>query len=153
MSTSDPSEHGSAPATSEPDDGVTPSWEVVITADREYFDRIAPRGVEFPSNPVRRVVALTEREMLIGRRSRRRGTNPEVDCGGPPADPAISHRHARLVRDDAGNYAVCDLGSTNGTTINDDPRPIPMNLPISLKSGDRINVGAWTSIVIGVAQR
>jgi hypothetical protein len=132
-------------------DDMAPGWQVVITCDREYFDRTAPPGVKFPSDPCHRVVALTEREMLIGRRSRSRGTKPEIDCTGPPQDPAISHRHAVLVRDEAGNYSVCDLSSTNGTMINDDPKPIPMNMPVPLKDGDRIYLGAWTSIVIGVA--
>ena len=131
---------------------VAPSWQVVITCDREYYDRVAPPGVEFPTGACHRVVALTEREMLIGRRSRSRGTNPAIDCSGPPRDPAISHRHAVLVRDEAGNYSVCDLGSTNGTTVNDDPKPIPMNMPVPLQDGDRIHVGAWTSIVLGVAR-
>jgi hypothetical protein len=131
---------------------VTPSWQVVVTCDREYYDRVAPPGVEFPSAPCHRVVALTEREMLIGRRSRSRGTNPEIDCSGPPQDPAISHRHAVLVRDAVGSYSVCDLGSTNGTTINDDPKPIPMNMTVPLQDGDRIHVGAWTSIVLGLAR-
>jgi hypothetical protein len=132
---------------------VAASWQVVITCDREYYDRVAPSGVEFPSDPCHRVVALTEREMLIGRRSRSRGMNPEIDCSGPPRDPAISHRHALLVRDAQGNYSVCDLGSTNGTTINDDAKRIPMNMPIPLQDGDRIHIGAWTSIVLGIARR
>src|SRR5262249_19763975 len=34
-----------------------PSWEVVISADRAYYDRVAPPGVEFPSDAIRRVVA------------------------------------------------------------------------------------------------
>ena len=129
-------------------EAAAPSWEVVITADRAYYDRTAPAGVEFPSGVVRRVVALTEREILIGRRSRRRGIDPAIDCSGSPEDPAISHRHAMLVRDEAGNYAVCDLGSTNGTTINDDPKPIPRNMPVPLRHGDDVHIGAFTTIAL-----
>jgi hypothetical protein len=53
-----------------------------------------------------------------------------------------------LVRDTAGNYAVCDLASTNGTTINDDPRPIPKNMPVPLRHGDDIHIGAFTTIAL-----
>jgi pSer/pThr/pTyr-binding forkhead associated (FHA) protein len=130
-----------------------PNWEVVISADRAYYERVAPAGVEFPKEAIRRVVALTEREMLIGRRSRSRRTEPAIDCTGPPQDPAISHRHAMLVRDEAGNYAVCDLGSTNGTTINDDPHPIPMNMPVPLRHGDDVHIGAFTTIALRDARR
>jgi hypothetical protein len=130
-----------------------PSWQVVITADRAYYDRLAPSGVEFPTLTVHRVVALTEPEMLIGRRSRSRGTAPEIDCSGPPDDPAISHRHAMFVRDNVGNYEVCDLGSTNGTTINDDPRPIPKNMPVPLRHGDEVHVGAFTTLAVRDATR
>ena len=91
---------------------------------------------------------LTGEQMLIGRRSRSRGTDPAIDCSGPPEDPAISHRHAMLVRDEAGNYAVCDLGSVNGTTINDDPKPIPMNMPVPLRHGDDVHIGAFTTITL-----
>ena len=127
---------------------VPPSWQVVITADRGYYDRMSPAGVVFPQETIERIVALTESEMLIGRRSKSRGTDPEIDCSGPPEDPAISHRHAMLVRDDAGNYGVCDLGSTNGTTINDDPKPIPMNMPVSLRHGDEVHIGAFTTLAL-----
>jgi FHA domain-containing protein len=127
---------------------AAPSWQVVIIADRDYYDRMAPPGVEFPGDPVHRVVALTEPEMLIGRLSRSRATFPEIDCSGPPEDPAISHRHALLVRDAAGNYAVCDLGSTNGTTINNDPKPIPKDVPVPLRDGDDIHVGAFTTLAL-----
>jgi pSer/pThr/pTyr-binding forkhead associated (FHA) protein len=91
--------------------------------------------------------------MLIGRRSRSRGTYPAIDCGGPPEDPAISHRHAMLVRDDTGNYGVCDLGSMNGTTLNDDPKPIPTNMPVPLRHGDEVHVGAFTTLSVRDATR
>jgi pSer/pThr/pTyr-binding forkhead associated (FHA) protein len=134
-------------------EAAPPTWQVVIKADRAHYDRLSPPGVAFPKETVDRVVALTEAEMLIGRRSRSRGTSPQIDCSGPPEDPAISHRHAMLVRDDAGNYGVCDLGSTNGTTINDDPRPIPMNMHVPLRHGDEVHVGAFTTLALRDAAR
>jgi pSer/pThr/pTyr-binding forkhead associated (FHA) protein len=43
---------------------------------------------------------------------------------------------------------VIDVGSTNGTTLNDSPEPLPPNEPTLLADGDRIHVGAWTTILI-----
>jgi hypothetical protein len=132
---------------------ATPSWEVVITADRDYYDRMAPADIAFPTAAVSRVIALTEAEMLIGRRSESRSTDPEIDCSGPPDDPAISHRHALLVRDDAGNYAISDLGSTNGTRVNDDPVPIAAQVVVPLRDGDHVHVGAFTTLGLRASAR
>ena len=41
-----------------------------------------------------------------------------------------------------------DLGSTNGTMVNDDPTPIAPQLAIPLADGDRVRVGAWTTITV-----
>ena len=53
-----------------------------------------------------------------------------------------------LLRQDDGSYAVIDPGSSNGTTLNDDPTPIAPNTLVPLASGDRIHLGAWTTITI-----
>ena len=47
-------------------------------------------------------------ELLLGR---------SRDCDVVLASDAVSRRHARLVFRD-GHWLVCDLGSTNGTTVN-----------------------------------
>jgi pSer/pThr/pTyr-binding forkhead associated (FHA) protein len=56
--------------------------------------------------------------------------------------------HAVLERRDDGTYAVRDSGSTNGTTLNDDPSPISADTGVPLSDGDRIRVGAWTTITV-----
>jgi pSer/pThr/pTyr-binding forkhead associated (FHA) protein len=43
---------------------------------------------------------------------------------------------------------VQDLGSTNGTTINDGADPIDADAPVPLGDGDRIHLGAWTTITL-----
>ncbi|MFD0330538.1 FHA domain-containing protein [Streptacidiphilus monticola] len=43
---------------------------------------------------------------------------------------------------------VIDQDSTNGTTLNGAPDPIPAHTPVALKDGDRIHVGAWTTITV-----
>jgi hypothetical protein len=43
---------------------------------------------------------------------------------------------------------VVDQDSTNGTTINGADEPIQPFVPVPLKSGDRVHVGAWTTITL-----
>jgi predicted component of type VI protein secretion system len=57
----------------------------------------------------------------------------------------------RAPRDD-GAYALRDAGSTNGTTLNDDLRPLARDVTMPLSDGDRIRVGAWTTITVRTRQ-
>ena len=56
--------------------------------------------------------------------------------------------HACLRRQADGAYAVVDLGSANGTWVNDDQRRIDARVPVVLQSGDRIHVGGFTTIIV-----
>lgn len=68
-------------------------------------------------------------------------TRPEVTIGRLPEcevvvdDPGASRQHARIRRTDDG-FVLVDLGSTNGTLVND--VPIQERL---LENGDRITIG------------
>jgi hypothetical protein len=128
--------------------GGEPRWDAVISADRTYFDQVASPGVEFPPHCPDRTFPLAGAQLRIGRRSASRGIHPEIDLSGAPEDSAVSHLHALLVRGADGSYSVVDPGSTNGTTVNDSPDPIAVNTPIPLAEGDRIHVGAWTTITL-----
>ena len=122
-------------------------WSVVVTADRAYYDRIAPVGIDFPAATPDRTFDLTTELVRIGRRSASRGM-PEIDLTDPVEDSAVSHLHGVLRRQADGTYVLVDPGSTNGTTINDDPTPVPHDAPVALADGDRIHLGAWTTITI-----
>jgi hypothetical protein len=124
------------------------AWEALVEADREYFAHIAPEGIEFPSNYQPRTFTLREPEIGIGRHSPARGVRPQIDLSGGHEDPAISRLHAILIRGDDGGYALMDPGSSNGTTLNDDLTPITPNTPVPLADGDRIHLGAWTTMTI-----
>jgi FHA domain-containing protein len=128
-----------------------PALEVVVTANRAYFDRMAAEGLEFPAFCPPRTFALESDEITIGRPSPSRGIQPEIDLSGPPLDPAVSHLQAIIIRDDRGLYSLIDPGSSNGISINDDPMPIPPNEPIQVRPGDRIHVGAWTTLTLRAA--
>ncbi len=129
-------------------------WTVLVTADREYFDAVQQQdgpdvpNITFPNYCPERHFSLSGKEVRIGRMSRSRGMTPEIDLTGPPQDPGVSHLHAVLVARDDGGWAVVDPGSTNGTTVNDDLEPIANDVAVPVRDGDRIHVGAWTTITL-----
>ena len=129
-------------------------WRIVVTADREYHERMRAANpdaepIPFPAFCPERRFALPNRQAVIGRRSRSRGIEPEIDLTGPPEDPAISHAHALLITVPEG-WAVVDLNSANGTYVNDSPDPIEANMPVPVGAGDRIHVGAFTTMTLHV---
>jgi hypothetical protein len=70
---------------------------------------------------------LSKDRVIIGRL-------PESDVTVP--DPGVSRRHAEIRREDGG-YLVADLGSTNGTMVNE-----ARVSERALEDGDRITVGS-----------
>jgi hypothetical protein len=130
------------------------SWIVVVTADRGYFDRVVSTGapdagmLQFPRYCPERRFRLEGREIRIGRRSASRGIEPEIDLTGPPTDPGISHLHAVLLSEPGGGWAVLDPGSSNGTMVNGSD--IAPGERVALQQGDRIYLGAWTVLAIGI---
>jgi hypothetical protein len=132
------------------------AWHAVVSADRAYFDRVVAAGgpdsaaMEFPLYCPERRFVLHDDRISVGRRSRSRGIFPDIDLVGPPEDPGVSASHAMLLRTGA-TWAVVDLDSTNGTTVNDSPRPLPPNSPHPLADGDRVHLGAWTTLTIRLA--
>ncbi len=77
---------------------------------------------------------------------------PEIDLGAPPEDPGVSHLHAVLLAQPDGTWNLVDPGSTNGTTVNGGSEPIPVNVPKPMADGDRIHVGAWTTITLSLQE-
>ncbi len=134
--------------------GAGAGWRAVASADRAYFGRMQALagpdadGVAFPPFCPERRFPLTGKQFLIGRRSRSRGIEPQIDLTGPPEDPGVSHAHAILLAQGAGGWAVVDLDSANGTYLNDSEDPIESNLPVPLSAGDRVHVGAWTTLTL-----
>jgi pSer/pThr/pTyr-binding forkhead associated (FHA) protein len=86
---------------------------------------------------------------LIGRRSKSRNIEPDVDCS---ADGSVSGRQATLGFDGA-RWTITDLGSTNGTFVAHAGAPLPAdpiepNAALELEPSDRILIGAHTRVVI-----
>ncbi|MGH3167429.1 MAG: FHA domain-containing protein [Trebonia sp.] len=81
--------------------------------------------------------------MTIGRRSRSRHIEPDIDLTG---DPGVSRLHAILTTVPGGAWTVTDKETSNGTQVNG--RDIPPNEAVPLRPGDYINLGVWTRITL-----
>jgi hypothetical protein len=129
-------------------------WAVVIGPDREYFMAMMHRsgpeaaGLNLPAYSPEQHMPLTGNQVTIGRRRHSTGESPDIDLSVPPEDPGVSHQHAVLVQQPDGGWAVVDQNSTNGTTLNGGEEPIQPFVPVPLGDGDRVHVGAWTTIRI-----
>lgn len=79
---------------------------------------------------------------LVGRTDPLSNIFPEIDLSRFDPNTKVSRRHARIWRE-GDTFLVEDLGSVNGTVINDIIRLEPRQ-PRSLDSGDRIKLGETT---------
>ena len=127
-------------------------WTAVVRADRAWFEEVRRRDgpdaatLEFPPYAAERRFTLSGPQMAIGRRSRSRGIDPEIDLSSPPLDPGVSTLHALLLPGADGGWTIVDLQSTNGTTVGDGADPIPPNTPVPLPDGTVVKIGAWTTL-------
>ncbi|WP_141724872.1 FHA domain-containing protein, partial [Streptomyces niveus] len=130
------------------------NWTAVVAPDRDYFMAMMQRsgpeatGLNLPAYSPEQHLPMTGNQITIGRRRHSTGESPDVDLSVPPEDPGVSHQHAVLVQQPDGGWAVVDQNSTNGTTLNGAEDPIQPYVPVPLKDGDRVHVGAWTTITI-----
>lgn len=132
---------------------AAPAWTLVATADRDFFAKMqahngpdAPQ-LRFPAVYPPRAFPLDRDQVFIGRRSRSRGIDPDVDLSAAPEDSGVSHAHAAIIATGDG-WALVDVGSANGTYLNGSDDPIPAENPTPLASGDRIHLGAWTTLTL-----
>ncbi|GFH34056.1 FHA domain-containing protein [Streptomyces pacificus] len=129
-------------------------WTAVIAPDRAYFMAMMQRsgpeaaGLSLPAYSPEQRLALSGDQITIGRRRHSTGESPDIDLSVPPEDPGVSHKHAVLVQQPDGSWAVVDQNSTNGTTVNGSEDPIQPYVPVPLRNGDRVHVGAWTTITV-----
>jgi hypothetical protein len=83
---------------------------------------------------------VVEDELIIGRHA--------TGAGRLSEDEEISRQHARISREATGNYAIEDLGSSNGTFVNG----LRIQSPRVLALGDSIETGATTLVVRAIVQ-
>jgi hypothetical protein len=113
------------------------SWAVFI----DFDPTVDPTASPDISRPRPRLTfPLDLPELLIGRAGGK--GHPEI----PVEDEGVSGRHAKIIFTDAGEPTLLELGSTNGTRVND--AVATPGLPVALKSGDQIVLGRWTRMTI-----
>jgi serine/threonine protein kinase len=79
---------------------------------------------------------------LLGRTDPHSNVFPEVDLSRFDPETKVSRRHARIWRE-GETFLVEDLGSVNGTVVNDSVRLAPRQ-PRVLDSGDKLRLGETT---------
>jgi serine/threonine-protein kinase len=128
---------------------VLRAWAAVVSADHDYYDSVQAANEQdaarfsFPEDYSQRRIELAKPEMTIGRRSRSRHIEPDIDLTG---DPGVSRLHAILTTAADGTCTVTDKDTPNGTQVNG--REIPANEAVPLRPGDYINLGVWTRITL-----
>ena len=108
----------------------------LLTLDSSLFH--ISSTLAFPPYSPERTLPLAGERVRIGRQS---SVELELD------DPGVSHLHAVLLAREGG-WLLVDPGSTNGTTLNGSDDELPVNIEVPVTDGDRIHVGAWTTIVL-----
>ncbi len=79
---------------------------------------------------------------LLGRTDPHSNVFPEIDLSRFDPETKVSRRHARIWRE-GETFLVEDLGSVNGTVVNDSIRLAPRQ-PRVLDSGDKLRLGETT---------
>jgi hypothetical protein len=125
-----------------------PPVSLVLGADRAHWERMVGEGEPaFPAAVPTLSFELSGDRLVLGRV--RTGAVVDVDLAltGSAADPAVSHRQCAFERD-GSTWTVRDLDSANGTWINDADEPLAEGATHALVPGDRILMGAWTSLTV-----
>jgi hypothetical protein len=90
--------------------------------------------------PVRAAWEMPVRKspLLLGRTRTQEGHRPDFDMSFYDPEGYVSRRHAHIFKARNG-YFVTDLGSSNGTLVNE--RLLPPQRPRLLRNGDQITIG------------
>jgi len=127
---------------------VAVEWVAEVWVDPDWYaDQESDDPCPSPGLPV--VVPLRTQSLMIGRRSKSRNINPEIECA---SDVGVSRRQAQLTTD-GQRWWVEDLQSSNGTYVGAASGPLPTEAlqpgqRRELAEDDRIYLGAWTRIVV-----
>ncbi|MCR9292161.1 MAG: FHA domain-containing protein [bacterium] len=100
------------------------------TADGKAMrSRICLKVAEGPSRGLD-CTAISDSMLLVGR---------SQTCDLPVCDPRMSRKHF-LAKFSEGHWWICDLGSSNGTRVND----LDVHQPVAAREGDNIVAGDTT---------
>jgi CRP-like cAMP-binding protein len=75
----------------------------------------------------------------IGRSDPVTGIRPDIDLSSIDQSRSVSRRHAKIIRQQEGYAILEDVGTVNGTFVND--QRIPTGVPVPIRHGDRVKIG------------
>lgn len=78
-------------------------------------------------------------ETMIGRADPVTGILPDVDLTAIDTSRSVSRRHAKIVRRGHAHSIIEEVGTVNGTYVND--QKIPTGSLVPLNNGDRLKIG------------
>ncbi|MCM2314564.1 MAG: cyclic nucleotide-binding domain-containing protein [Thermoanaerobaculia bacterium] len=81
----------------------------------------------------------TTSETTIGRADPVTGIRPDIDLADCDTNRSVSRRHAKILRTEDGYAVIEEVGTVNGTFVND--QRIPTGTPVPVKNGDRVKIG------------
>ena len=78
-------------------------------------------------------------ETTIGRADPVTGILPDVDLTPVDTNRSVSRRHAKIIRTGNDYHVLEEVGTVNGTYVND--QRIPTGVPVTLHNGDLLKIG------------
>lgn len=78
-------------------------------------------------------------ETTIGRADPVTGILPDIDLTPVDTNRSVSRRHAKIIRSGQEYHVLEEVGTVNGTFVND--VRIPTGVPVTLHSGDLLKIG------------
>ncbi len=81
---------------------------------------------------------VAKNPLLFGRASPQEGYRPDFDMSFYDPEGYVSRRHGQIIKARNG-YFLVDLGSSNGTLVNE--RLLPAHKPCLLRNGDKVTIG------------
>jgi CRP-like cAMP-binding protein len=75
----------------------------------------------------------------IGRSDPVTGIRPDIDLSSIDQSRSVSRRHAKIIRQAEGYAIFEDVGTVNGTFVND--QRIPTGVAVPIRHGDRVKIG------------
>lgn len=122
---------------SEPIEPITalPQTPPPVQDDRD--DVSGPRLVDFASGEAFYFGAGNT--VLIGRADPVTGIRPDIDLTEVDINRSVSRRHAKILKTMDGWSVLEEVGTVNGTFVND--QRVPSGVPVPLAEGDRLKIG------------
>jgi pSer/pThr/pTyr-binding forkhead associated (FHA) protein len=81
----------------------------------------------------------TADETTIGRADPVTGILPDIDLTPVDTNRSVSRRHAKILHSSGEYHVLEEVGTVNGTYVND--QRIPTGVPVTLHDGDMIKIG------------